>query len=97
MSSPSRHLEKRINCVLDDDLPNLKAVVRLLRAVGFQTVPFESPRLFLEYVKDHPVCLAIIDLRMPELSGLEVQHLLCDVCPKAKGHYNNGRTRTRHR
>jgi FixJ family two-component response regulator len=45
-------------------------------------VPFEGPRLFLEYVKDHPVSLAIIDLRMPELSGLEVQRALYGICPK---------------
>jgi len=45
-------------------------------------VPFESPPLFLEYVKDHSVSLAIIDLRMPELSGLEVQRALYDICPE---------------
>ena len=82
MSNPARHPETGVICVIDDQLPTLKALVRLLRVVGFETVPFEGPRLFLEYVKDHPVSLAIIDLRMPELSGLEVQLALYDICPK---------------
>ena len=82
MMSNSRHPETGTVCVVDDELPTLKALVRLLRAVGFETVPFEGPRLFLEYVKDHSVSLAIIDLRMPELSGLEVQRALYDICPE---------------
>jgi FixJ family two-component response regulator len=82
MMSNSRHPETGIICVVDDELPNLKALVRLLRAAGFEAVPFEGPRLFLEYVKDHSVSLAILDLRMPELSGLEVQRALYDICPE---------------
>jgi len=82
ISNPAGHPETGTVCVVDDELPTLKALVRLLRVVGFETVPFEGPRLFLEYVKDHPVSLAIIDLRMPELSGLEVQRALYDICPE---------------
>jgi FixJ family two-component response regulator len=82
MMSSARHLETGIICVVDDELPNLKAVVRLLRAVRLEAVPFESPRLFLEYVKDHSVSLAITDLRMPELSGLEVQRALHGISPE---------------
>jgi len=82
MSNPAGHSETGIICVVDDELPNLKALIRLLRVVGFEAVPFESPRLFLEYVKDRSVSLAIIDLRMPELSGLEVQRALYDICPE---------------
>ena len=84
MSSTWRHPEEGIICVVDDDPPSLKAVVRLLRTAGFLIVPFENPRLFLEYAKAYPVCLAIIDLQMPELSGLDVQRTLYDFCPKAK-------------
>jgi FixJ family two-component response regulator len=82
MMSKARHPETGTICVVDDELPYLKALVRLLRVVGFEAVPFESPRLFLEYVKDHSVSLAIIDLRMPELSGLEVQRALHDIAPE---------------
>jgi len=73
---------KGIICVVDDDRFYLQALVRLLRGAGLETVSFENPRLFLEYVKDHSVSLAIIDLRMPELSGLEVQRRLYDIAPE---------------
>jgi FixJ family two-component response regulator len=46
---------KGIVCVVDDDAFFLKALVRQLRFAGFETVSFENPRLFLEYVKDHSV------------------------------------------
>ena len=82
MSSPSGNPNKGIVCVVDDHVPILKAVVRLLDAAGLQAVPFVSPRLFLEYVKDHSISLAIVDLRMPDLSGLEVQRILYDIRPE---------------
>jgi FixJ family two-component response regulator len=82
MSSPPRNPKKGSVCVVDDDVPSLKALARLLSAVGLQAVPFDNPRLFLEYVKDHSISLAIVDLRMPDLSGLEVQRILYDIDPK---------------
>jgi FixJ family two-component response regulator len=82
MSSPPRNPKKGSVCVVDDHVPSLKALVRLLSAVGLQAVPFDNPRLFLEYVKDHSISLAIVDLRMPDLSGLEVQRILYDIDPK---------------
>ena len=81
MRSPSRNPKKGIACVVDDHVPGLRALVRLLSAVGLQAVPFDNPRLFLEYVKNHSISLAIIDLRMPDLS-LEVQRILYDIRPK---------------
>jgi hypothetical protein len=53
MMSNVGHPEKGVICVVDDELPNLKALVRLLRAVELEAVPFDNPRLFLEYVKNH--------------------------------------------
>ena len=82
MSSPPGNPKKGIACVVDDHVPSLKALARLLSAVGLQAVPFDNPRLFLEYAKDHSISLAIIDLQMPDLSGLKVQRILCDICPK---------------
>ena len=82
MSSPSEDLENGTICVVDDDLPNLKALVRLLCALGLETAGFVNPRLFLEYVKDHSISLAIIDLRMPDLNGLDVQRILYGICPE---------------
>ena len=68
-------------CVVDDDAAVLKALGRLLRSAGLQMTPFGNPRLFLEYAKNHTITLAIIDVWMPELSGLEVQRLLHHMAP----------------
>jgi FixJ family two-component response regulator len=44
-------------------------------------LPFNDSRLFLEHARNHPVALAIIDVWMPQLNGLEVQRVLRDMVP----------------
>jgi FixJ family two-component response regulator len=62
--------------VVDDDLIVLRAIDRLLRSSGFTVQTFDSPRAFLGRLPyDGPACL-VLDLRMPELDGLEVQERL---------------------
>jgi len=73
--------QPEIICVVDDDAAVLKALGRLLRSAGLQMMPFDNPRLFLEHAKHHTITLAIIDVWMPELSGLEVQRLLHHMAP----------------
>lgn len=68
-------------CVVDDDTSVLKAMGRLLSSAGLRMTGFRDPRLFLEHAKDHQVALVIIDIWMPELSGLEVQRLLQTIAP----------------
>ena len=59
--------------VVDDDLIVLRAIDRLLRSSGFTVHTFNSPRAFLGRLPyDGPACL-VLDLRMPELDGLDVQ------------------------
>ena len=62
--------------VVDDDPISLRAVERLLRAHGFIVDMFTSPMAFLAQPPyDGPSCL-VLDLSMPELSGLDVQELM---------------------
>jgi len=68
-------------CVIDDDRSVLKALGRLLSSAGLGMTGFSDPRLFLEHAKEHRVALVIIDVWMPELSGLEVQRLLQTIAP----------------
>jgi FixJ family two-component response regulator len=68
-------------CVVDD-ISVLKALGRLLHSAGLQILPFNDPRLFLEHVRNNTIALAIIDVWMPQLNGLEVQRLLLDMAPR---------------
>jgi FixJ family two-component response regulator len=68
-------------CVVDDDTSVLKALGRLLSSAGLPMTGFNNPRLFLEHAKEQQVGLVIIDVWMPELSGLEVQRLLQTIAP----------------
>ena len=62
--------------VVDDDFLVLRALDRLLRAAGFAVQTFSSARDFLrERTADCTGCV-VMDLSMPELSGLELQQAL---------------------
>ena len=62
--------------VVDDDDGMRRALGTLLSTVGYKTALFALPSQFLARFKaDEPGCL-ILDIRMPEMSGLEVQQQL---------------------
>src|SRR5271163_3357774 len=62
--------------VVDDDDGMRRALDMLLSTVGYKTTVFSRPGEFLANLKpDTPGCL-VLDIRMPEMSGLEVQQQL---------------------
>jgi len=62
--------------VVDDDESFLTAMSRLLRASGFRTQTYSSARAFLaQRCDDEPGCV-VVDLRMPDLGGLDLQSAL---------------------
>jgi FixJ family two-component response regulator len=71
-------------CLLDDEPCVLKALGRLLSSVELSAEKFTEPAAFLAYAKDHPVRLAVIDVRMPGMSGLEVLVELRAASPQAQ-------------
>jgi FixJ family two-component response regulator len=71
-------------CLLDDDPSVLKAVGRLLSSAGWQAQKFSDPEKFLEYAKIHRAPVAVIDVWMPIMSGLEVQSRLREVSPSTR-------------
>jgi FixJ family two-component response regulator len=58
--------------VVDDDAPVLKALTRLLRARAFNAVAYGSAQEFLAALPNGPPDCLILDLQMPEMTGLEL-------------------------
>ena len=70
--------------LLDDDPSVLKATSRLLDSVGWQVNAFTDPITFLEHAATHRPELAVIDILMPDMNGLEVQNQLQRVSPSTR-------------
>jgi len=71
-------------CLLDDDPSVLKAVARLLSSAGWHVQQFSDPEQFLEYAKIHRSPVAVIDVWMPLMNGLEVQSRLRQLSPSTR-------------
>jgi FixJ family two-component response regulator len=71
-------------CLLDDDPSVLKAVARLFLSAGLQPQRFSNPEEFLDYAKIHRPPVAVIDIWMPLMSGLEVQSQLRELSPSTR-------------
>ncbi|MCY1082430.1 response regulator transcription factor [Archangium lansingense] len=62
--------------VVDDDPSVLRSLVRMFQLEGYTVESFAHPRPMLERVPgERPGCV-VMDLRMPELNGLELQEEL---------------------
>lgn len=59
-------------CVLDDDPSMLRAIDRLLSSAGLEAQLFSEQHDFLSYARSNSVAVAVIDIWMPGISGLEV-------------------------
>jgi FixJ family two-component response regulator len=62
--------------VVDDEESIRRALDRLLRSAGLAVETFASGAEFLRSVLDHRPACVVLDLHMPELSGLDVQLFL---------------------
>ena len=71
-------------CVVDDDPSVLKAACRLLDSAGWKVEPFTDPVAFLEYATIHCPRVAVIDILMPAMNGLEVQARLRSASPSTR-------------
>jgi FixJ family two-component response regulator len=62
--------------VVDDDPAVRRSLSRLIRAAGYAVKTFASPKEFLRYELPHGPACVMLDMRMDELSGLDVQEEL---------------------
>jgi two-component system response regulator FixJ len=70
--------------LLDDDASILKSTGRLLDSAGWKVEAFTDPVAFLERASMHCPDVAVIDILMPEMNGLEVQRRLQRVSPSTR-------------
>ena len=71
--------------LLDDDTSILKATRRLLDSAGWNNVEtFTDPNAFLQRAAMDRPDLAVIDILMPVMNGLEVQTRLRQISPSTR-------------
>ena len=71
-------------CLLDDDPSVLRGLNRLLTSAGWHPEQFTEPDAFLNYVKLQRPTVAIIDVWMPLMNGLEVQSRVRELSPSTR-------------
>jgi FixJ family two-component response regulator len=67
--------------VVDDDLSVREALSSLIRSVGLRVETYPSAAAFLEAERPPGVACLILDVRMPGLSGLELQSRMAQSGP----------------
>jgi two-component system, LuxR family, response regulator FixJ len=76
MSRPNDKTAVPTVYVVDDDDGMRRALDALLSTVGYKTAVFSRPTEFLANFKPDAAGCLVLDIRMPDMSGLEVQQQL---------------------
>ena len=71
-------------CILDDDNSVLRSITRLLYSEGLKATSFDRAEDMLAHARTHAVLVAVLDVWMPDMSGLEVQASLNKISPSTK-------------
>jgi FixJ family two-component response regulator len=75
---------QRIVAVVDDDPRARVSVVNLLQSAGFDTVTFSSGETFLQSRQRTTISCLVADIRMPGMSGWELQRRMALERPDLK-------------
>ncbi|MCB1756787.1 MAG: response regulator, partial [Gammaproteobacteria bacterium] len=73
------HEQQAVIYVIDDDHAVLEALSSLVRSIGLDVICFSSAIEFLSEFKQCKHACLILDVRMPEMSGLDVQRKLIEL------------------
>jgi two-component system response regulator FixJ len=77
--------------LLDDDVSMLKALGRLMSSAGLIAEKFSDPIAFLARLKHARCRVAVLDVWMPQMNGLEVQACLRRDSPETRIIFMTGR------
>jgi FixJ family two-component response regulator len=72
------NLARRI-AVVDDDAAVRKALIRLLETASYEVQSFGGAREFINALAQSVPACALIDLQMPDMTGLELQQYLANA------------------
>ena len=75
MTNGNAHNEPLV-FVIDNDASVRSALKELLESVRLKVIPFESSTEFLGYRLPDTSCCIVLDVRLPEMSGLKLQEEL---------------------
>jgi FixJ family two-component response regulator len=72
--NPSQHAP--VIYLVDDDEAVREAIALLLATMGLEVQTFASPQVFLEQFDATAIACLVVDIRMPGMSGLQLQERL---------------------
>ena len=78
-------------CLVDDDESVRKSIVRVLESAGFKVQAFSEPDAFLRHLRIHSVPVAILDIWMDHMTGMELLAHLCARSPDTRCIFITGR------
>ena len=85
LTMKNERYEKTLDvCLLDDDASLLRSMRRLLDTAGWNVEVFTDPSAFLQRASIRRPDVAVIDILMPDMNGLEVQKRLRSVSPSTR-------------
>src|SRR5215471_4940317 len=85
LTMKNERYEKTLDvCLLDDDASLLRSMRRLLDAAGWNVEVFTDPSAFLQHAAMRRPDVAVIDIRMPKMNGLEAQAHLRRISPSTR-------------
>jgi FixJ family two-component response regulator len=80
-SSASHSAAPSFVAIVDDEESVRRALVRLFDSANFEAEAFASARDFLRALEDRSFDCLVLDLQMPDMTGLDLQRYLRMVCP----------------
>jgi ActR/RegA family two-component response regulator len=70
--------------ILDDMLDAANLIKRILLKKGYEVAAFTEEEEAIEHARNHPVDLAVLDIKLKKMSGLDVLAVLKESVPSLR-------------